>query len=132
MDLVEVSDVQSRIPQSSIPYHRHVYDALRPTWATETFSSIHTAYVPYNRLPRGCLWRACGLRIASFTLPTSVGSNALDSIVKDLRAPKNTRLCNLSSRLSMSNHIVGAASFPPIVAATGRGFRGATAGKVAR
>ncbi len=79
--------------------------ALRPTWATETFSSIHRAHMSLVTVTsRGSAFRrAGGLRIASFTLPTSTGSNALDSIVKDPGIWKSQERCKRISPQNLCN-----------------------------
>jgi hypothetical protein len=58
--------------------------------------------------------------VASFTLPASAGSNALDSIGKDPSAPKSAECCQGSTRESVSNRVPDvdcqAAPPPPTVA----------------
>jgi hypothetical protein len=59
--------------------------------------------------------------VASFTLPTSVWSNALDSIGKDPSAPKSTECCQGSTRESASHCVPDVdcqAAPPPPTAAT--------------
>ena len=134
--LAEVSGVG--IPRSLSPLHRRCYAALRADvhehaqdlrtrlsvamGATKLVYASTPLMCPATVSPVGAFGErvAC---VASFTLPTSVGSNALDSIVKDPWIWKSRR-CTKRSSLQNTRCLSWPIPPRPPTAVQGRGILG--------